>query len=76
MAKEMTPEIRALLRLSAGQILGPSVVSGKSMDQIAQGMREMPAEFNPHKYESVSDRSWNERKALSLDWLLVFERGS
>ena len=73
---KLSSEIRALLFMSAGRILGPTVTYGKSLEQLARGMREMPADFNPHRYESVPDLSWHERKARSSDWLAVYERGS
>jgi hypothetical protein len=75
MAKEMAPEIRTLLFLSAGRILGPTVCYGKSLEQLAQGMREMPSEFDSKQFEQVEDLSWRERWARSFDWLTVFDRG-
>lgn len=71
----MSSEIRTLLFMSAANILGRNVAIGKSLEQLAQGMREMPAEFNPHRYESVPDLSWHDRLLRSFDWLTVYERG-
>ncbi len=76
MAKEMAPEIRELLFLSARCILGPTVCYGKSLEQLARGMREMPAEFDPKQFEQVEGFSWRVRYARSFDWLTVFERES
>lgn len=71
----MSPEIRTLLFMSAANILGMTATYGKSLEQLAQGMRELQAETDPNRSEIDSHLPWKERWARSFDWLTVYERG-
>ena len=72
----MSPEIRTLLFMSAPNILGRNVAIGKTLEQLAQSMREMPVARDEHLNETTGDLSWHDRLLRSFDWLTVYERGS